>query len=55
MQHLPGKVKGTARQRSVQAALNAHPAFDAPFLIDPNLIIGTNIFHDLDSEKLQVL
>lgn len=38
----------------VCTAPNAHPAFDAPFLIDPDLIISTNIFHDLDSEKLQV-
>lgn len=43
------------RKAKVCAALNAHPAFDAPFLIDPNLVIGTNVFHDLDSEKLQVL
>lgn len=33
----------------------AHPAFDASFLIDPNLIIGPNILHDLYPQKLQIL
>ena len=33
----------------------AHPAFDESFLVNPNLILSTDILQDLYSEKLQIL